>query len=908
MKTSLAFAAVLVLALVLATAGSQAGSVISPSAGEAASTPAAGTASASVAWDIQRVAAPPGAPITPGERSLRMDAAGLPHVAFGGDLLYHAWYDGQVWQREIADETSGVGGYASLALDAADHAHISYFDAQNGDLRYATWTGTDWSVQVVDSSGIVGLHTSLALDAAGRPHIAYYDETNKALKYAYWTGTAWNTQVVDDNGSIGAPCSLALDDGGSPHIAYYDADQGDLEYAQKTGSQWQIATIDHDGDVGSHPSLALDRHGNVHISYLDGTNSVLKYAHASGAVWHIETLVHAEGSTSLVLDAQDFPHIGVFVSGVTDGINHVYWDGAAWQTEDVVGAYFMTFTSVSLALSGNGHLALSFVNDIVGSFYYMQRDGGSWIPQIITVFETVDGPVSLALDGGGQPRIGYASTRGFDLLPTADLVASDAQSTQGPAFYHRFVMNYMYPQVGTWIAERIGEDYFGDYMALALDGADNPYAIGLTSEPYGANSLRYAHRSGSQWLGEEVAYNLGARHAALAVTPSGAPHIVYDGLEYAWRDGNQWQLEHVADNGVHGSLVLDSQGQPDVSFYDTATTSLYYAQRTPTGWVSELVDPAPGAGLWSSLRLDAQGNPHIAYTGGSTAGLRYAVRTGSKWSIQVIERSPDAGLRPSLALDGAGNAQLCYYDAAGKALKYACQAAAGWETATVDSTGDMGKFCSIALDSGNAPHIAYVDLTSHDLKYAVGSAPPADDVWRFRGTVYRSYLPNGDVWVPGENVRLMLYGRNEGESAPGAWFKESWSDGSGFFNFYMVEPYVFDYFRLVAEPPEGYVGSEAWSEDGVVLDKLTVEWAHPLPEVHMNEFYFVYPTPTPTLTPSPTPTPTQTMTATPSSTPASTPSPTALPTDTPSPTSTVAPSNTPTPVSSLVWMPVLLCP
>ena len=42
------------------------------------------------------------------DRSLRLDSDGNPHIAYGGDHLYYAWYDGAEWQYETADETLHV--------------------------------------------------------------------------------------------------------------------------------------------------------------------------------------------------------------------------------------------------------------------------------------------------------------------------------------------------------------------------------------------------------------------------------------------------------------------------------------------------------------------------------------------------------------------------------------------------------------------------------------------------------------------------------------------------------------------------------------------------------------------------------------------------------------------------------
>jgi hypothetical protein len=58
-------------------------------------------------------------------RSLRLDDDGHPHIAYGGDGLYYAWYDGAEWQHETVDSSPRVGLYTSLALDAAGYPHKS---------------------------------------------------------------------------------------------------------------------------------------------------------------------------------------------------------------------------------------------------------------------------------------------------------------------------------------------------------------------------------------------------------------------------------------------------------------------------------------------------------------------------------------------------------------------------------------------------------------------------------------------------------------------------------------------------------------------------------------------------------------------------------------------------------------
>ena len=95
--------------------------------------------------------------------------------------------------------------------------------------------------------------------------------------------------------------------------------------------------------------------------------------------------------------------------------------------------------------------------------------------------------------------------------------------------------------------------------------------------------------------------------------------------------------------------------------------------------------------------------------------------------------------------------------------------------------------------------------------------------WRFRGYTYQGQPRDTSTPLPG--VTLRLYGRNAGEPEPGGWVKTTTSDGSGFFNFYIVQPWVFDTFTLVADAPEDMVGTGIWSEDGEVLEPDSVRLA-----------------------------------------------------------------------------------
>ncbi|MCH7471857.1 hypothetical protein IIA79_02775 [bacterium] len=90
------------------------------------------------------------------------------------------------YRLETPDSTDSVGQYTSLAVVNGRPA-ISYYDVNNGDLKYVRASdadGASWSTPLtLDSTGNVGGFTSLAV-VNGNAAISYYDDTNDDLKYA----------------------------------------------------------------------------------------------------------------------------------------------------------------------------------------------------------------------------------------------------------------------------------------------------------------------------------------------------------------------------------------------------------------------------------------------------------------------------------------------------------------------------------------------------------------------------------------------------------------------------------------------------------------------------------------------------------------------------------------------------
>ena len=151
-------------------------------------------------------------------RAMAVDGNGYPHITYGGDHLYYAHYDGNIWHYETVDISPKVGELASLALDAGGKAYISYYDYTNSDLKYATNKSGAWITETVDDSyESNGKYSSLALDAGGNTHISYYDYTSSDLKYATNKSGAWVTETVESGRMYFA--SIALDvEGNARHV------------------------------------------------------------------------------------------------------------------------------------------------------------------------------------------------------------------------------------------------------------------------------------------------------------------------------------------------------------------------------------------------------------------------------------------------------------------------------------------------------------------------------------------------------------------------------------------------------------------------------------------------------------------------------------------------------------------
>ncbi|MBM3473142.1 MAG: hypothetical protein FJX75_07750 [Armatimonadetes bacterium] len=271
--------------------------------------------------------------------SLALDTNSKPYIAYydatNGDLKY-ATKPASKWLTSTVDAAGDVGRWCSLVLDSFERPHISYYDATNQSLKYARWTGTKWAIETVEdhSKDDLGQYASLALDSSDRPHISYYHVTDSRLRYARWTGSDWAIKFVGTS-DLGTYSSIVVDSDGVRHIAYHDIRDKELRHAWNTGTGWDDERVDSDGDVGQFTSIALDNVKRPRISYYDATSGALKLATYTGSGWDVQTVDDAGdvgAGTSIDLDATN--HVSIaYYDATNEDVKYARWDGAAWDIE-----------------------------------------------------------------------------------------------------------------------------------------------------------------------------------------------------------------------------------------------------------------------------------------------------------------------------------------------------------------------------------------------------------------------------------------------------------------------------------------------------------------------------------------------------------------------------------------------
>lgn len=602
------------------------------------------------------------------DRILQTNAQGYPRLAYGGDHLYYAAWDGSQWNIQVADASDYVGEYATLALDSFGYAHIAYYDHDNQRLKYARQVGaTTWDVQVVDDNNVPGRWNSIAVDTNGYAHISYLEELWDSLKYARWTGSDWNITTIPDpfSGTYGSYNSLVLDSQDHAHLSYYDGDNYHLNYAYWQGPgdyDWDIQVVDTDNFTGVKTSIDVDDNDHPHISYLNSANSTLRYATFTGTQWITQTVtqIDSRGQTSLRLDNLDVPYISYIDGDEFYGdlrIAYLATAPSTWISQTVAAGSYTAPQYLAFNRLSNQPVVVAASSPM----YYIRRSSPTtWEnPQEVDANNQVAEYTSLQMDTQGILHISY-----YD---------ENANAVQ-----------YTYQDGNAWVKQQVASDLAHIRTPLALDknDQDRPYIAYASGNYSSGYSLILTHWQNSQWITQTVD----------------------TGFQLGW----------------YPSLAIGSDHKIHLSYYDVWSGDLKYALCTLSLCNTEVVpDTDYGVGLYTSIALDPYDNPHISYYSqykdfsGMSKDLKYAYKNGGTWTIELVDESvpyyDEAGKYSSIALDNQDYPHISYVyhdDDVNDFLKYAYRDLSGWHTENVILSIDPAQ-TSLGLDALGQPHISF---------------------------------------------------------------------------------------------------------------------------------------------------------------------------------------------------------
>lgn len=290
----------------------------------------------------------------------------------------------------------------------------------------------------------------------------------------------------------------------------------------------------------------------------------------------------------------------------------------------------------------------------------------------------------------------------------------------------------------SWTKETV--DTSGKSTSLATDSDGNVHIS------YGADGegLKYGFRPAgraSRWF--TLLLGGGVNYTDIKVDQRGNAQICVTYLSLPLRfwhfDGKEWGHPYeIAPDDKMGvewscSIGISNDGTRSASWYRIGpdnTAHMRYAVLIDGIWQMKTLDFAEQTGKFESMVVDSQGNPNISYDAFVNGELKFAHWDGKDWVIRIVDsrgRSGsdyNLGMGNHLALDSEGNAHISYYTT--NLLRYAAQEGQGWkiqDVASVKPTGSAVDFrSSVVLDKDGRPHISYEDFGTLKHAYWDGQA------------------------------------------------------------------------------------------------------------------------------------------------------------------------------------------
>lgn len=628
-------------------------------------------------WKIQEV---PTKNDVDGRIHLIIDIKDTPHIGYcehvvgkENRLLSYAFWDGSNWKTQSTDLGIVSDISVSMDLDSNNWPHFCYYHSGKIELYYTYFDlkSGQWIFNLIEQAKEPMFNTSIVLDIKNMPHVSYTSGKDPTyLKYAVFDGKTWIITVVDQGKSLqfNNQTSIAIDSAMCLHLCYGEGLFQDLRYAYSNtgGKEWQIQILDRWGQVGSFACMALDTKNYPHIAYLYQSEAdlgceicfgALRYAYVSDdpAVaqgWQFSTVdfqgldAHCGYVGSMVLDTNNYAHIVYCQEGgaalassspfgedmrATQFLKYACWDGSVWKltTLDKQDGIY-TQSSIAIDLKQMLHVSYGIQTAAAGNFLmYASNSSGAW--KLEKVIEGTCGATAIALDQKQLPHIAYCDEKSGYLYYTYwDGASWKSQAVDGPKI----------------------ETFAAGTISIAVDSQNFPH---ISYFDKNNEVIKYARWNGKEWqrtvIDKEPQVGLSS---SIKIGTGDTVHISYTGsnsdikavcdLKYAYWNGLNWTITIVdKSSNMYGknSLVLDSYGNPHISYQDYRHQDLKYAyfDSATRAWVTSGVDSAGPEGTFNSIALDGKDQAHISYVYKTDSGvsrtLKYASYINTNNMIQL---------------------------------------------------------------------------------------------------------------------------------------------------------------------------------------------------------------------------------------------------------------------------------
>lgn len=273
---------------------------------------------------------------------------------------------------------------------------------------------------------------------------------------------------------------------------------------------------------------------------------------------------------------------------------------------------------------------------------------------------------------------------------------------------------------GTWLTNVVLQEGTTGANEMTWSSIASEGATVHTVYVRGGTELRHSRslNTGANWSASNQVYNGSVSHTSLAKNGNNLYLAAYltgsaDLVFFTSTDnGDTWSapttIEASGDVGQNASLVLDSDGNPRIAYWDATNRRLKLAWNNGSGWSTRVVDTGTGnVGQYTSMAIDSDDGLHISYFDGNSGDTKYAYLSAPDAAPQTEFASQEglSGFFSSITVDSTGKPHIVMYEFSSNSANYLFKEDGVWHKLMVPGITPIypATIMDIVVDSTNRP-------------------------------------------------------------------------------------------------------------------------------------------------------------------------------------------------------------